>query len=240
MILAEQVGVRFLFDRQRRVVTRTAAHLRRIGSTMWGLHDLSFAIGPGEGVALLGASGSGKTTLLRLLGGVYQPDAGTLEVRGNVACLLSTDAGLLPLLTGRENALHLSVLAGLSRAQARSALDSITRRSDLGDYFERPVSSYSQGMRARLGLAVADERNTQVLLLDEVHEALDHEFREKLERRAHELLGAGGVVIAAGHDHPMLKRLCERALYLRGGSLRAAGPFGEVQRQYLAEVHVEE
>jgi ABC-type polysaccharide/polyol phosphate transport system ATPase subunit len=240
VIEARQVGVRFLFDRQRRVVTQTAAVLRRKGSETWGLRELSLSIGPGEGVALLGASGSGKTTLLRLLGGVYEPDAGTLEVRGNVATLLSIDAGLLPLLTGRENALHLSVIAGLTRAQARAALPAIKERSDLGDYFERPVSSFSQGMRARLGLAVADERNTQILLLDEVHEALDHEFRQKLERRAHALLADGGIVVAAGHDHPMLRRLCDRALYLRDGTLRAEGPFEQVQRQYLAEVRVDE
>jgi len=240
VITAHEVGISFRFDRQRRVVTRSAARIRRAGPTIWGLRDLSFSLEPGEGVALLGRSGSGKTTLLRLLGGVYSPDAGTLAVRGNVACLLSTDAGLLPLLTGRENALHLSVLAGLTRAQARAALDSIKERSDLGDYFERPVSSFSQGMRARLGLAVQDERNTDILLLDEVHEALDHEFRQKLEERAHDLLAHGGIVVAAGHDHPMLRRLCTRALYLRDGRLQAEGSFDEIQRTYLDELHLEE
>lgn len=240
MIVARNVGVRFLFDRQRRVVTQSAARIRRRGSETWGLNGLSFSIAPGEGIALLGASGSGKTTLLRLLAGVYEPDAGTLDVYGNVASLLSVDAGLLPVLTGRENALHLSVLAGRSRAEARAALETIKERSDLGEYFERPVSSFSQGMRARLGLAVGDGRATKILLLDEVHEALDHEFRQKLERRARELIAAGGIVIAAGHDHPMLRRLCDRAFYLAQGALRGEGSFADVQQQYLEELQTHE
>jgi ABC-type polysaccharide/polyol phosphate transport system ATPase subunit len=237
VIEAHQVGVHFLFDRHRRVVTSAAARFRRIGSTTWGLRDLSFSIGPGEAVALLGPSGSGKTTLLRLVAGVYEPDAGRIDIRGNVASLLSVEAGLLPLLTGRENALHLGVLGGMSRARARAALEEIKVRSGLDEYFERPVSSYSQGMRARLGFGVADETNPRVMVLDEVHEALDHEFREILEQRAHALVASGGIVVAAGHDHPMLERLCNRALYLSHGSLRADGPFTDVQRRYLDEVH---
>lgn len=237
MIEARGVGVRFLFDRRRRVVTSTAKRFRREGSEIWGLRDVSFAIGPGEGVALLGPSGSGKTSLLRLLAGIYEPDAGSIEVRGGVASLLSIDAGLLPMLTGRENALHMGVLAGLSRSRSRAALEEVKRRSGLGEYFERPVSSFSQGMRARLGFAVADETDPRVMVLDEVHEALDHEYREVLEQRAHEIIAAGGVVFAAGHDHPMLARLCGRALYLSKGSLRAHGEFAEVQAQYLGELH---
>jgi ABC-type polysaccharide/polyol phosphate transport system ATPase subunit len=159
-------------------------------------------------------------------------------VDGKVASLLSVDAGLLPMLTGRENALHLGVLAGLSRQASRAALESVKERSLLGDYFELPVSSYSQGMRARLGFAVADETNPQILLLDEVHEAFDHEFREILEQRAREIKQAGGVVIAAGHDHPMLERVCESALYLSHGALVAEGPFAEVQQQYFHDLHM--
>ena len=234
MIRAEDVGVRFLFDRQQRVVSTRAARLRRFGSETWGLRHVSFTIEPGEGVALLGASGSGKTTLLRLLGGIYGPDEGSLEVRGRVGTLLSVEAGLLSLLTGRENALQLGVLAGMSRAQARAALAQVKARSRLEEYFERPVSSYSQGMRARLGFAVADTTSPQVLLLDEVHEAFDHEFRQVIEARAHEIVAAGGVVVAAGHDHAMLERLCTRALHLEHGSIRADGPLGPVRDAYLA------
>lgn len=212
-----------------------AARFRRNGPIWWGIRNVSFAMSRGEGVALIGRSGSGKTTLLRLLAGVYFPDEGALSVRGRVASLLSVDAGLLALLTGRENAVLLSALSGLSRGESRNVLESIKERSQLGDAFEHPVSAYSQGMRARLGLAVAQEMHPDVLLLDEVHEALDHEFRAVLEMHAHSLIERGGVVVAAGHDHPMLARFCSRAIWLREGSIEADGAFDVVQPDYLAD-----
>ena len=236
MITFDQVGVRFYFDRHRKVVTPIAARLRRHGLTSWGVRNVSFTTAGGEGIALIGPSGSGKTTLLRLLAGVYVPDEGSLSVRGRIASLLSVDAGLLSLLTGRENATLLGVLGGLSYRESRKALNSIKERSQLGDAFEHPVLTYSQGMRARLGLAVAERLDAQVLVLDEVHEALDHEFRANLEQRARSLIARGGVVVAAGHDHPMLARFCNRAIWLQEGTVRADGPFDVVQPAYLDAV----
>lgn len=236
MVTARDVGVQFFFNRYERVVTPGEARLRGKGTTTWGLRDVSFSLAGGEGTALIGASGSGKTTLLRVLAGIFSPDAGKLEIRGRVASLLSVDAGLLPLLTGRENALLLGVIAGLSRRDALRRLGDVKERSALGDAFERPVLTYSQGMRARLGFAVAEEVQPQILLLDEVHEALDHEFRNFLEQRASAIVRDGGIVIAAGHDHPMLRRLCTRAIWLQRGSVREDGSFTEVQQHYLAAV----
>lgn len=236
MIVAEGVGVQFFFDRHLRVVTPGEARLRGQGLTTWGLRDVSFSIAPGEGTALIGPSGSGKTTLLRVLAGVYTPDQGAIDIRGRVASLLSIDGGLLHLLTGRENALLLGVLAGLSRRTVLRALDDVKERSRLGDAFERPVLTYSQGMRARLGIAVAEQAEPQILVLDEVHEALDHEFRLFLQKRARALLDAGGIVIAAGHDHGMLATLCSRALWMDQGTLREHGRFDEVQPRYLEAV----
>jgi ABC-type polysaccharide/polyol phosphate transport system ATPase subunit len=236
MIVAEGLGVRFFFNKHLRVVTPGEARLRGQGMTTWGLRELSFALDSGEGTALIGPSGSGKTTLLRVLAGVFSPDVGRLEIRGRVASLLSVDAGLMSLLTGRENALLLGVIAGLSRRRVSRAMGEIKARSGLGDAFERPVLTYSQGMRARLGFAVAEEAAPQILLLDEVHEALDHEFRQFLQERAEAIVAAGGIVIAAGHDHPMLARLCTRALWMEGGTIREDGPFDVVQPRYLEAV----
>jgi ABC-type polysaccharide/polyol phosphate transport system ATPase subunit len=232
-IVAEGVGVRFLFDRQSRRLSPTLARFRMRSTEMWGLRRVSCRLEPGGGVALLGLSGAGKTSLLRAFAGVYAPDEGRLEVRGRVATLLSLEAGLISPLTGRENALLLGILSGLSRAEARAALHAIRERTELGEAFERSVASYSQGMRARLSFAVSECSDPQILLLDEVHEALDHEFRDLVSGVAHELLDRGGIVVATGHDLPLLERLCGRALLLEDGGIRADGTFAEVQALYL-------
>lgn len=233
LIRAESVGVRFLFDRQRRVVTPNLARLRRSGVDTWGLKRLSFGVGPGEGIALIGPSGSGKTTLLRLLASVLTPDVGRLQIDGRVGALLSIEAGLLELLTGRENAELLGVLAGIPRARVRELLDDVKALSMLESAFERPVSSYSQGMRARLGFAVAAHAVPDILVLDEVHEAFDHEYRRVVEEHVTTMRASGGIVIAAGHDHGMLARLCDRALLLREGELQQIGPFVSTVETYL-------
>jgi ABC-type polysaccharide/polyol phosphate transport system ATPase subunit len=232
-VVASGLGIRFLFDHERRVVTPALARVRRRGAETWGLRDVDLDLRGGEGVALLGPSGSGKTTLLRVLGGIYFPDAGTLSITGRVASLLSVDAGLLALLTGRENAQLLGVLAGDTRSGAQAALPEVRERSQLGDSFDRPVSSYSQGMRARLGFAVAERSEPSILLLDEVHEALDHEFREIVRRRAETILASGGIVVAAGHDHPLLEQICGRAIFLQSGVVQAEGAFADVQQTYF-------
>lgn len=234
-VIADDLGVSFHFDRHSRVLTPAHAAVALRSSQTWGIRELSFSISPGEGVALIGASGSGKTTLLRAIAGVMPADRGSIRVSGRIGSLLSTDAGLLPTLTGRENGLLLGVLAGLSRAESRRALDRIKDHSGLGDAFERPASSYSQGMRARLAFTTAEQAAPEIILLDEVHEAFDHEFREVLERRARRVTGAGGIVVAAGHDHDVLARICPRAIWLSAGRIAADGPFQEVRRRYLGD-----
>jgi ABC-2 type transport system ATP-binding protein/lipopolysaccharide transport system ATP-binding protein len=228
------LGVRFDFDRQGRVVTPGLRRLRRIRGSAWGLRDIDLTIEPGTGLALVGATGSGKTSLLRVLAGVLPADAGSVEVSGRVGSLLAADAGLQLLLTGRENSELLGVLAGQSLAEARAATDRVASRARLGDAFDRPVHTYSGGMRARLGLAVIRSITPTVLLLDEVFEALDHEFRAVVEDYARDLRAEGGIVVAAGHDHLALERICPRAAWMEGGHVRAEGPLLEVIASYRA------
>jgi ABC-2 type transport system ATP-binding protein len=234
VIAAERVGVAFAFDRQRKLVTPALARLRRRGTQVDGLQTVTFSIRAGEGVALLGPSGAGKTTLLRVIAGVLRPDSGRVNVRGRVAALLSVDAGLMPSLTGRENALLLAVLAGMSRENARTSLEAIGRRSGLERAYDLPVSSYSHGMKARLGYSVWAEIEPDVVVLDEVHEALDHEYRSFIAQDIAARRAAGAAVVAAGHDHGMLELLCDRALLLEHGRISHDGRFGDVVRHYLA------
>jgi ABC-type polysaccharide/polyol phosphate transport system ATPase subunit len=210
------------------------SRLRRHCSSEWGLRGVDLEVEASDSVALIGPNGAGKTTLLRVMAGVMPADEGDLMVRGKVGSLLSVDAGLTPPLTGRENSMLLGVLAGLPRGESHAALERVRLRSALGESFERPVAGYSQGMAARLGFAVVDQAAPQVLLLDEVHEALDHEFRAMAEERAQRVLEDGGIVIAAGHDHAELERLCDRAVLLQKGTVAADGPFAEVVGRYLA------
>lgn len=228
------LGVRFGFDRQRRPVTPIAARIRRGCTFHWAVRDLDLTVGPGESVGLLGSNGAGKTTLLKVLAGVLPTDAGRVSVAGRVGSLLSIRAGVTPLLTGRENALLLGVLSGASRRRAAAQLGAVRELSRLGDAFDRPVSSYSQGMRARLGFAVVVQREPDVLLLDEVHEALDEDSRTVMEDHARGIVAKGGIVVAAGHDQAELARLCDRGVVLEGGRVSADGRLTEVAP---AQVH---
>jgi lipopolysaccharide transport system ATP-binding protein len=229
------LGVRFLFDGQRNVVTPMRSRLALRTSEIWGVRDLDLHLEPGESAALIGPSGSGKTTLLRVLAGVLPADSGEVLVDGVAGSMLSIDGGLVPTLTGRENAVLLAVLAGVPRSRAKGRLDAMRERSGLGDSFDLPASSYSQGMRARLAFAAASESDPDLLLLDEVHEALDHAFRDLLAASAQRVLARGGIVLAAGHDHEILSRLCSRALLLSSGRIVDDGPFDLVRRHYLGD-----
>lgn len=223
-VVARHAGVRFLLDRQNRPVTPAMARIRRRCTSRWALRGVSLEIGPGESVGLVGGNGAGKTTLLRLLAGVLAPDEGEVMVTGRVGSLLSIEAGLMPRLTGRENALLLGVLAGLTRTAARDGLPLIQEESGLGSAFDRPVATYSQGMAARLGFAVIDRADPDVLLLDEVFEAVDEDFRREVRHRVHGLCERGGIVVVAGHDHAALASLCETAVVLADSALVRSRP----------------
>ncbi len=232
MAVVEHAGVRFDFDRRSRVVTPLLRHIRRVQATNWGLRDVDLRLDPGEGAALVGPTGSGKTTLLRVLAGVIPVDEGRVQVRGRIGTLLAAEVGLQAVLTGRENSLLLGVLAGLSLAETRARMNDIAARSRLGPAFERPIHTYSQGMRARLHLAVMQSISADVLLIDEVFEALDHEFRGVVAEFARRLRDRGGIVVAAGHDHAALSRICPRAVWMEDGRVRADGAFDDVIPAY--------
>lgn len=232
-VWARQLGVRFQFDRTQHVITPGRARISRRVTTKWGLRWLDFTAAPGEGVALLGATGSGKTTLLRAIASVMPADEGSIEVRGRVASMISINAGLIESLTGRENAMLLGVLTGLTRRDCRERLDRIKSESELGSAFDEPASSYSQGMRARLSFTACTQIEPDVLVLDEVHEAFDHHWRARLSDRCRGIRAHGGVVVAAGHDHGILGELCDRAAHLEEGRVVKSGTFAEVREGYL-------
>lgn len=229
------LGVRFQFDRQGRPVTPAAARIRRHCTSAWGLRAMDIEIQAGECLALIGPNGAGKSTLLRAIAGVLAADEGRVEVQGRLGTLLSVQAGLIPLLTGRESCQLLCALAGMPRRRVRARLSQLQVESGLAEAFDRPVSSYSQGMRARLGFTAIALTQPNILLLDEVHEALDEEFRGIILTHVRRITQDGGIVIVAGHDHEELERLAARAVLLEDGSVMADGPFEEVAPGYFAD-----
>jgi len=228
LIVARAAGVAFTFNRHHRVISPMLRFMHRGTVTKWGLRAVDVTIEAGEGIALIGPTGSGKSTLLRLFAGVLRPDRGSVSVTGRVGTLLSHDAGLLQPLSGHENVECLAIVAGVPRKDLAERIAEIKQTSRLGEAFEEPVSSYSLGMRARLGFALAHAVHPSIMLLDEMHDAFDAEFWLLVEERVRELRSAGGIVVAAGHDLDRLARMCDRAIMLSDGRVVADAPFEEL------------
>jgi ABC-type polysaccharide/polyol phosphate transport system ATPase subunit len=230
---AADLGVRFLLDRHGRSVSPTIASISPRSKRVWGIRRVNLDVASGEGVALIGPNGAGKTTLLRTLAGVYAADEGTLEIRGRIGRLLSLTGALLGTLSGSENAYAVQLMTNLSRSSARAGVSQVAVCSRLGPALDRQVGSYSSGMKARLAFCAMLRSEPEVVLVDEVLGTLDHQFRKVAEARLRTVLETGGIVIAAGHDHEKLARLCNRAVLLEQGSITADGAFNEVVEGYL-------
>jgi ABC-type polysaccharide/polyol phosphate transport system ATPase subunit len=180
-------------------------------------------VGRGEMLALLGRNGAAKSTLLRLIAGVTPPTAGEVEVHGRLFPLLELNAVIHPELTGRENARLLGILAGLGRRVVAERMAAIEQFSDLGSWFERPVRTYSAGMCARLGVAVAMHSGCEILLIDEALTVGDLGFQNACLRRLRELRSLGATVVLASHDLDLVQAVADRAVVLDRGEVRFSG-----------------
>ncbi len=209
---------------------------RRAGHEFWALRDISFTLRRGECLGVAGPNGSGKSTLLRVLAGITKPTSGTLELHGRVSALLELGAGFHPQITGRENALLNAVLLGLSMREARGVLPEIIEFSELGEFIDQPMRTYSSGMYVRLGFAVAVYVMPEILLVDEVLAVGDAEFQSKCFGHMDKLRQAGVTVVFASHDLPSLQRYTDRVMLLEHGRPVLEGKPAEVLHQYLVRV----
>jgi ABC-type polysaccharide/polyol phosphate transport system ATPase subunit len=241
-IVAEGVSRRFRVYPQRNVTLKEAIlrrrHLQR--DEIWALRDVSLAIEPGEAVGIVGRNGSGKTTLLRLIAGIFTPTAGRLEVAGDVGSLLGLGAGFHPDFTGRENVYMNGAIHGLRRAYVRERIDEIVAFSELEEFFDVPVRTYSSGMYMRLGFAVATHLDPDILLLDEVFAVGDEAFQRKCFGKILELRERGRTIVFVSHAAPAVERVCERAILLIGGRIAADGPARDVITHYQKLLAAEE
>ena len=199
------------------------------------LEDVSLAFEHGERVGLMGANGAGKTTLLQVLSGVYKPVKGHVRRRGRIASLLNLSIGIDEGATGYENIRLRSYLLGLSPEQVSERVDEIAAFTELGDYLEMPVDTYSTGMRLRLAFAVCTCIEPEILLMDEWLSVGDQSFIHKARRRLEEFVDRARILVLASQNLSLLERTCTTGVLLDAGKVKAIGPIREVLREYNQE-----
>ena len=196
------------------------------------LRDIDLNLEHGARVGLVGHNGAGKSTLLRLLSGIYEPTRGSADIRGRVAPVFDLGVGMDPEISGLENILIRGLFLGMTRKQMQARVDDIAEFTELGDFLGLPLRTYSTGMRIRLALGVVTSIDPEILLLDEGIGAVDAAFLERARGRLAELVARSGILVFASHSEDMLRQLCDTALWLEHGRIRAQGDLDDVLRQY--------
>jgi ABC-2 type transport system ATP-binding protein len=191
--------------------------------TFWALRHVTFNLRHGESLAVIGPNGAGKSTLLQALAGIIAPSAGSIEVFGRVSSLLTLGAGFDQELTGRENVLLAGAFMGIEQVDMARLLEPIVSFADIGDFIDAPIKTYSTGMRARLGFAIATSVDPDILLLDEVLATGDQVFRAKSRQRVLDIVEEAKAVVLVTHDMSWVTEFCNRAMLLEKGHVVAAG-----------------
>ncbi|MEM9115263.1 MAG: ABC transporter ATP-binding protein [Myxococcota bacterium] len=192
------------------------------------LRGVDLEVPRGQVLGLVGRNGSGKSTLLRVISKIYEPDRGKVRINGRISALLELGAGFREELTGLENIRLSGAIMGLPPKQVSALVEPICAFADLGEFIEQPLRTYSSGMRARLGFAVATAVDPEILLVDEALSVGDAEFRERSMGRIEEMVASDATVVIVSHNHQELRRLCARLVRLDKGRIVADGPPSEV------------
>lgn len=198
----------------------------------WALKDVSFKLKKGDRMGVLGFNGAGKSTLLKTIAGVLKPTQGSVHTEGIIAPMLELGAGFDSNYSGRENVFLYAATMGFSRKFIQEKYDEIVEFSELGDFINAPIKSYSSGMRSRLGFAIATSVKPEVLILDEVLSVGDAAFRAKSEKRLESLMGDGVTVLYVSHSTGNVERICNKAIILTQGQLVANGDSADVCALY--------
>ncbi len=196
--------------------------------------DLSFTVEKGKILGIVGRNGSGKTTLLRSVAGIFRPDEGYIDTKRNRVSLMAIGIGFNSNNTGRENILKSGMLLGCRLDYVKEHMDEIIAFSELGDFIDRPVRTYSSGMYSKLSFAVTAILETDIMLVDEVLSVGDERFRKKSYRKMEELMMSNRTVLIVSHATDTLKRFCNEVLWMDAGKLMALGPTEEVLGRYDA------
>ena len=197
------------------------------------LKGINLKIKKGETVALIGVNGSGKSTLLKLMTKIIYPTSGEIKTYGKLTSLLELGAGFHQDFTGRENIYFNASIFGLTAAEIDSRINDIIEFSELGEYIEAPVRTYSSGMYMRLAFSVAINVNADILLIDEILAVGDQHFQDKCYEKLEELKKSGKTIVIVSHSLGSVQRLCDRAVWLYEGEIREDGNTKDVIKHYL-------
>lgn len=217
---------------KRRIFQVFSGDLRR--KEFWALRGVDLTVSEGDCLGIIGHNGAGKSTLCMCIAGIIPPDEGEVQVHGRVAPTLSLGAGFNRDMTGRENIRLSGELMGLGTARIRQMEAGIVDFAELGEFIDNPVRMYSTGMRARLAFSIATCIEPEVLILDEVLSVGDAVFRQKSAERMRRLIGHARAVVMVSHAIQTIREMCNVAVWLHHGQVRAYGPTGEVAAQYDA------
>lgn len=200
------------------------------------LDNISFEIGDGEVVGLIGVNGAGKSTLMKIVAEITYPSSGSVTINGKVGSLINLSAGFNQDYTGRKNIYYKGTLMGMSRTEIDNIMDKIIEFVDLGEYFDRPIRMYSSGMSARLGFALAVLSNPDILIVDEVLAVGDKAFQKKSKEKVLELFQEGKAVLFSSHSDTLIRQFCSRVIYLKEGKIVFDGEVEEGLKRYADDL----
>ncbi|MEA2675847.1 MAG: lipopolysaccharide transport system ATP-binding protein [Chloroflexota bacterium] len=241
-ISVDNLGVQYNLRFNRKTTIRQSianVALRRPPQRFWALRHVRFELSHGESLGIIGPNGAGKSTLLQVLAGIMRPSEGSVDVRGQVSGLLGLGVGFDEELSGIENILLGGAYLGLDGGRIEALLPSIVEFADIGQFIETPLKTYSSGMRARLGFAIATAVNPDILLLDEVLATGDANFRAKSKARVIEIVKAAKAVVLVTHDMEWVTEYCNRAILLEKGTVIKEGDPAEVVAVHLERTEAE-
>ena len=230
--------VRIVYKTLKSVTIRNALLSFRPGKmdTFEAVHPMSFETHEGDVVGIIGKNGSGKSTLLRAVSGIFSPDGGEIETYGNTVSLMALGVGFRPDLSGRENIFLSGLLLGFRENQIRAKLEEIIEFSELGEFIDMPVRTYSNGMFSKLAFSISAVMEPDILLIDEVLSVGDAKFKKKSYQKIRTLLTERvKTAMIVSHNMDTLRTLCNRVLWINGGHLVADGRTEEVIAAYEAD-----
>ena len=200
----------------------------------WALKDISFSLGEGESLGIIGLNGSGKSTLLKIISGILKPTKGSVETIGSIAPLIELGAGFDADLSARENIYLNGAILGYNREYMEERFDDIIAFSELQDFVDTAIKNYSSGMVARLGFAIATMNIPDILIIDEILAVGDYKFQEKSFQRMQEMIQSGATVVFVSHSIEQVKQICGKALWLERGEMKAFGAAEERCAAYVS------